>query len=404
MAKKKEKEVGFLTMGDVVAPTEEIPTVGVGMLGYAFMGKAHSNAYKIMSYIYWPPPALPRLVAMSGRREARVAEAARRFGYEKHYTDWHKMLKDDEVELFDNGAPNDIHLEPCIEAAEMGKHIWCEKPLGRTAGEAKEMLSAAEKSGIKNMVSFNGRFLPAMGLAKQMIDEGRIGKIYHFRAQYLQEWILPHQKTPLVWRLDGDVAGSGSLGDLAAHTIDLGRFLVGEFKSVMAMTKTMIRERTMPDDPDAKGKVTVDDAVESVVEFQNGAVGTIEASRMCSGRKNHETIEINGSKGSIYFDMEDMNRLKVNLIEDRKKGVEGFHDVLVTEATHPHFDVWWPHGHIIGWGATFVHEARHIVDAVANDKEVGPYAATFEDGYKCNVICDAMTESARKGKKVSIRY
>jgi len=401
---KKEKEVGFLTMGDVVAPTKEIPKIGVGMLGYAFMGKAHSYAYKTMSYIYWPPPAIPRLVAISGRREGRLAEAARRFGYERHYTDWHQMLKDKDVQLFDNGAPNDMHKEPCIEAAEMGKHIWCEKPLGRTAGEAKEMLSAAKKAGIKHMVSFNGRLLPAMALARQLIKEGRIGKIYHFRAQYLQEWILPHQNTPLVWRLDGQVAGSGSLGDLAAHTIDLGRFLVGEFKSVMALTKTMIKERTVPGDPTKKAKVTVDDAVEAVVEFENGAVGTIEASRMCSGRKNHETIEINGSKGSIYFDMEDMNRLKVNLIDDRKKAVEGFHDVLVTEATHPYFDVWWPHGHIIGWGATFVHEAKHIMDAIVNDKPVGPEAATFEDGYRCNVICDAIVESAKANKKVSIRY
>jgi predicted dehydrogenase len=403
MPKKKDKEVGFLTMGDVVSPTSEIPEVGVGMLGYAFMGKAHSHAYKTMSYIYWPPPAIPKLVAISGRREKRVAEAARRFGYEKYYTDWHKMLKDDKVELFDNGAPNDMHMEPCIEAAEAGKPIWCEKPLGRNTEEAKEMVKAANKAGIKNMVSFNARFLPAIGLAKQLIDEGRIGKVYHFRGQYLQEWILPHQQTPLVWRLDGEVAGSGSLGDLAAHTIDLGRYLVGEYKSVMATTKTMIKERTLPDDPKKTGKVTVDDAVEAVVEFKNGAVGTIEASRMCSGRKNHEIIEINGKKGSIYFDMEDMNRLKVNLIEDRKKGVEGFHDVIVTEASHPNFDVWWPHGHIIGWGATFVHEARQIVDAVVNDADIGPQGATFEDGYKCNLICDAMVESAKSGKKVSIK-
>ena len=399
-----KKEVGFLTMGEVVSPTKEIKKVGVGVLGYAFMGKAHSYAYKTMSYIYWPPPAIPRLVAMSGRNEARLAEAARRYGYERYYTDWHKLIKDPDVELFDNAAPNNMHKDPCIEAAEEGKHIFCEKPLGRNAQEAKEILSAVKKAGVKHMISFNGRFLPAIGLAKQLIEEGRLGEIYHFRAQYLQEWILPHHNTPLVWRLNGDIAGSGSLGDLAAHCIDLGRFLVGEFKSVMGVTKTMIKERPLPDDPSKMGKVTVDDAVEAVVEFENGAIGTLEASRMCSGRKNHETIEINGSKGSIYFDMEDMNRLKVNLVEDAEKGVEGFHDVLVTEAAHPYFDVWWPHGHIIGWGATFVHEARHMMNAIANDEDVGPYGATFEDGYRCNVVCDAILESARTGKKVNITY
>jgi predicted dehydrogenase len=399
-----DKKVGFLTMGDVKSNIEEIPEIGVGMLGYAFMGKAHSNAYNKMSYIYWPPPALPRLVAICGRTEEKVAEAAKRFGYEKYYTDWHDMLKDDEIDLFDNGAPNNLHKDPCIEAAEMGKHIWCEKPLARTAEEAKEMLDAVEKAGVKHMVSFNYRFVPAIAMAKRLIDEGVLGDIYHFRAKYLQEWLLPHHGTPLAWRMRKDIAGSGALGDLGAHIIDLGRFLLGEFKSVMSLTKTAIKERPLPDDPDKKGEVTVDDAFESVVEFENGAVGTLEASRLCSGRKNYQTIEINGEKGSIFFDLEDMNRLKVNLVEDVEKEIEGFHDVLVTEANHPYYGVWWPQGHIIGWADTFVNKANHIMDAIANDRDIDPQAATFEDGYRCAVVCDAILESADKGSKVEIGY
>ncbi len=399
-----EKKVGFLTMGDVSSETGDIPEIGVGMLGYAFMGKAHSNAYRTMSYMYWPPPAVPKLVAMCGRTEEKVSQAAKRFGYEKYYTDWHKMLDDDSIDLFDNGGPNNMHKEPCIEAAEKGKHLWCEKPLARNADEASEMLKAAEKAGVKHMVSFNYRFVPAIALARQLIEDGTLGEIYHFRAKYLQEWLLPHHNTPLAWRMDREKAGSGALGDLGAHVIDIGRFLVGEFDSVMATTKTAIKERPLPDDPNKMGEVTVDDAIESVIEFENGAVGTLEASRLCSGRKNYQTIEVNGEKGSIFFNLEDLNRLKVNLVEDTEDDVEGFHDILVTESSHPHFDVWWPQGHIIGWADTFVNKANHIMDAIANDKDVGPQAATFEDGYRCAVVCDAMLESAEAEKKIKIGY
>ncbi|MGH2544651.1 MAG: Gfo/Idh/MocA family protein, partial [Ardenticatenaceae bacterium] len=224
-----EKETGFTTMAGARSEGEA-PTVGVGMLGYAFMGKAHTNAYKTIPYMMYPPPAIPRLVAVAGRAEEAVAEAARRYGYETYYTDWREMLEDDRVQLFDNGGPNDIHAEPSIAAAQAGKHVFCEKPLARSGAEAREMLDAVQKAGVKHMVAFNYRFVPAIRLARNLIESGRLGQIYHYRAVYLQEWIMPHYDVPKIWRLDQALAGSGALGDLGAHIIDLGRFLVGEMK------------------------------------------------------------------------------------------------------------------------------------------------------------------------------
>lgn len=399
-----EEEVGFVTMAEVREKVEKIPEIGIGMLGYAFMGKAHSNAFKKMPYIFWPPPAIPKLVAICGRNEAKVSEASRRYGYSKYYTDWHDLVKDPEVELFDNSAPNNLHEEPCIEAAENGKNILCEKPLARTAEEAERMLNAVEKSGVKHMVGFNYRFVPAIREAKKLIEEGTIGRIYHYHAKYLQEWIM-EPDFPLVWRLDKTVAGSGALGDLGAHIIDLAHFLVGEIDSLSAVTRTFITERPLPSDPTKRGKVEVDDAFEALVEFKNGAIGTISGSRFCAGRKNYQLIEIYGSKGSIVFNLERLNELRVHLRDHSPKDLEpSFHDTLVTEAYHPYVSRWWPHGHIIGWEHAQVHQVYHLIDAIINDKDVGPYGATFEDGYKCAVVCDAILESANTGKKVQINY
>lgn len=398
----EERRVGFVTMGEARGAVGEIPEVGIGMLGYAFMGKAHSNAYKKIPYICWPPVAMPKLVAIAGRNEAAVSEAARRYGFEGYYTDWREMIKDERIKIFDNTGPNNMHMEPCIEAAKAGKHVVCEKPLARNADEARRMLEAVKAAGVKHMVAFNYRFVPAVRLAKKLIEDGVIGEIYHYRAQYLQEWIMD-PNFPMVWRLSKEVAGSGALGDLGAHIIDLARFLVGEPKAVMAKTVTFIKERPSAEDPSKKVAVDVDDAFEAVVEFENGAVGTLEASRFCAGRKNHEVFEINGSKGSIAFDLEDLNRLKVYLKGDNPD-VAGFHDVLVSESYHPFWEWWWPHGHIIGWEHTFVHELYHFIDCVVNGKDVGPYAATFEDGYRCAVICDAIIRSSEEGRRIEISY
>ena len=389
-------DVGFVTMGSA-ASAGDIPEIGVGMLGYAFMGKAHSNAYRKIAYMTWPPPLMPRLVAICGRNEEAVTEAARRYGYERAATDWRSLVADDRVQLFDNGGPNDLHAEPTVAAAEAGKHVVCEKPLGRTAGESHEIWRRVDGAGVKHLCAFNYRFVPAVRLAREMLEADELGEIYHFRARYLQEWIAD-PSFPMVWRLDRATAGSGALGDLGAHVIDLARYLVGEVASVMGMTRTFVEDRE-------GGHVDVDDAVEAVVEFENRAVGTIEASRFCPGRKNAMAFEINGSKGSIAFELERMNELQVNLTGSTPGArAQGFRTVLVSEADHPFWEHWWPHGHIIGWEHTFVHELHHLLSCIATGSSVGPHGATFEDGYRTAEICDAILRSAESGRREAVTY
>ena len=392
----------FTSMAGPTA-AEDIPEVGVGMLGYAFMGKAHSNAFKTIPYMMYPPPAVPRLVSVSGRDADGVAAAARRYDYAKHTTDWREQIADPAVQLFDNGGPNNTHAEPCIAAAEAGKHILCEKPLGRTATESKEMLDAVQKANVKHMVGFNYRFVPAIRQIRNLIDSGALGRIYHWRAVYLQEWILPHYGTRKIWRLDKSVCGSGALGDLGAHIIDLAHYLVGDIKSVSALTKTFIKERPL-EDGSGMGEVDVDDAFVAAVEFANGAIGTLESTRFAAGRKNRNCFEINAEKGSIRFNLERMNELEVFWVGDEPQETQGFHNVLISEGHHPWWENWWPHGHMIGWEHTFIHEITHLLDCIVNDKEVGPHGATFEDGYRTAVVCDAVLDSAAARRQVDIVY
>jgi predicted dehydrogenase len=394
-------EVGFTSMAGAKA-SGKAPEIGVGMMGYAFMGKAHSNAYKTIPYMIYPPPAIPLLAAITGRDEGSVKEAALRYGYTKYYTDWRDMIRDDHVQLFDNGGPNDAHAEPCIAAAQAGKDILCEKPLARTAKEAAAMLEAVTKAGVKHMVSFNYRYVPAIRQAYELIKSGQLGEIYHFRATYLQEWIMD-PNFGMVWRLDKNRAGSGALGDLGAHIIDLARFLVGEPRRVSAITRTFIKQRPLANGA-GMGDVTVDDAFVSLFDFENGAMGTLEASRFCAGRKNHQVLEINGSKGSLVFNLERLNELDVFWKDEQPKETQGFHNVLISESYHPFWGNWWPHGHMIGWEHTFIHEISHLLDAIVNHREIAPYGATFEDGYKNAVICDAILESANTGRHMDIHY
>jgi predicted dehydrogenase len=389
-------DVGFVTMGSA-ASAGDVPEIGVGMLGYAFMGKAHSNAYRKIAYMTWPPPMLPRLVAICGRSEQAVAEAARRYGFERAVTDWRALVEDERVQLFDNSGPNDLHAEPTAAAAEAGKHVVCEKPLGRTADESHAIWQRVERAGVKHLCAFNYRFVPAIRLAREMLEAGELGQPYHFRARYLQEWIAD-PAFPKVWRLDRAVAGSGALGDLGAHVIDLARYLVGEVASVSGLTRTFVEDRE-------GGRVDVDDAVEAVVEFEGGAVGTIEASRFCPGRKNGMGFEINGSKGSIAFELERLNELQVHLAGSSPGArAQGFRTVLVSEADHPFWEHWWPHGHIIGWEHTFVHELHHLLSCIARDEPVGPHGATFEDGYRAAEVCDAILRSAESGRRERVAY
>ncbi len=392
-------EVGFISMAGAKA-SGEIPEVGVGMLGYAFMGKAHTNAFKKIPYMVYPPPAIPRLVAIAGRNQEAVEEAARRYGYQHAYTDWRELVKNDDVQLFDNGGPNDVHAEACIAAAQAGKHILCEKPLARDAAEAARMLEAVTKAGVKHMTAFNYRFVPAIRLAKELLEQGALGEIFHFRAVYLQEWIVDPD-FGMIWRLDKNQAGSGALGDLGAHIIDLARFLVGEPRSVSADTQTFVKQR--PQDGEMV-PVTVDDAFVATVSFENGAIGTLEASRFCPGRKNGMTFEVNGSKGSLCFELERLNELQVFWKDEQPRETQGFHNVMVSESYHPFWKHWWPQGHIIGWEHTFVHEITHMLEAIVAGKAIPPYGATFEDGYKNAVICDAILQSAHNGRRLAIHY
>lgn len=377
------------------------PEIGIGMLGYAFMGKAHSNAFRKIPYMMYPPAAIPRMVGIAGRNEAAVQEAAKRYGYENAYTDWRDMLANDDIQVFDNGGPNNAHAEPSIAAAEAGKHVFCEKPLGRTAEESMRMLEAVRKADVKHMVAFNYRFVPAIQQAKKLIESGKLGRIYHWRVVYLQEWGMDPQM-PISWRFQKDIAGSGALGDLGAHIIDLARFLVGEPKSVMGYAQTWMTER--PDGSGGMTKADVDDGFVAAMEFENGALGTVEATRFAQGRKNFNSFEINGENGSIQFNLERLNELNVFWAGEDPNTTQGFHNVLVSEAHHPYWENWWPHGHIIGWEHSFVHEFDHFFRAIVNYTDVAPYGATFVDGYRNAVICDAILNSASSGQRVDIKY
>ena len=371
-----------------------VPELGVGILGYRFMGRAHTNAYKKIPYIFWPPTARPRLVAICGRTEEKVAEAARRYGYEGYYTDWRQMVEDPRIQVFDNSGPHGAHCEPSIAFAEAGKHVLCEKPLGLNAEETARMLEAVQRAGVKHMCGFNYRFLPAVRLAKDIIDQGLLGHLLHFRGGYMQEG--GHRPE----RLESHVGGSGVLLGLGSHIIDLARFLAGEIVSVMAMLPDM--------------------GVLALVEFANGAHGTLEASGLCAGNKNRHTWEIYGTDGSLAWDLEDLNRLHVYLEHDSPE-LRGFRNILVTEASHPYISweqpakveeaasargvktrVWWPHGHILGWEHGHINEIAYFLDAVANDRPIAPYGATFEDGHRVAVISDAMERSYAERKQVDI--
>src|SRR3954469_18848080 len=382
-------KVGFVTMADS-SGGGDIPTVGIGMLGYGFMGKAHSNAYKTLAYMTWPPPLIPELVAIAGRNEEGVAAAAARYGFEEHVTDWRKLIEDPRVQVFDNASTNDVHAAPSIAAAEAGKHVICEKPLGRDAEESYETWQRVQAAGVKHMCAFNYRFVPAVRLAREMIEAGELGEILHFRGAYLQEW---GATDAALWRFDRAAAGSGALGDLGAHVVDMARYLVGEIATVAARTQTFQPGRE------------VDDAVEAVVSFEGGAIGTIEASRFATGRKNAFTWEINGSKGSLRFDLERLNELQVHLTGSTPgPRAQGFRTVLVSEADHPFWEHWWPQGHIIGWEHTFVHELHHLLAAIRDDTPVGPHGATLEDGYRAAEVCDAMLRSSSTGAHETVRY
>lgn len=376
------------------------------MIGYKFMGKAHSNAWRQAPH-FFDLPARPVLHTICGRNAGGVREAADALGWENTATDWRAVVENPEIDVVDIVTGNDTHAEMAIAAMRAGKAVLCEKPLAMDAKQAHEMLDIARETGVVHMVCHNYRRIPAIVLAKQLIESGRLGEIYHYRARYLQDWIVD-PNFPLVWRLQGDLAGSGAHGDINAHIIDLGRYLVGEIAEVCGLMETFIKERPLPGASEGlsaagtaeKGKVTVDDAVVTIGKFENGALLNLEATRFALGRKNGIQLEINGSKGSISFDFEDMNRLKFYSEED-PQGQRGFRDILVTESSHDYAGAWWPPGHIIGYEHTFVHTIANFVRAVDAGKSVQP---TFEDGYRNQVVLDAVSASSADRSWKTVEY
>ncbi|MEI8387106.1 MAG: Gfo/Idh/MocA family oxidoreductase [Verrucomicrobiota bacterium] len=371
----------------------------VGLIGYNFMGKAHSNAWR-QAGRFFELPAEIEMRTLCGRSPAGVKAAAVNLGWNRTATDWREVVSDPEIDVVDICTPNDCHYEIAIEAAKQGKAVLCEKPLAMNVAECEDMVAAAKKARVVNMVCHVYRRIPAMALAKAMIERGDLGdRIYHFRARYAQDWITD-PSFPLVWRLQSKIAGSGSHGDLGAHIIDLGRYLVGEIKEVCGLMETFIKERPLQAElgdglsakaSDKTGKVTVDDAVSWIGRFKNGAIANMEATRFAQGRKNNITIEINGSKGSLYFDFEDMNRLKFYSADD-PADARGFRDILVTESIHPYAGAWWPPGHIIGYEHTFVHAFADFTKAVVVGKSVQP---TFADGLANEKVLAAVSKSAK---------
>ncbi len=380
--------------------------IRVGMVGYKFMGRAHSHAFVDVPVMF-KPAAVPVLQAVCGRDEAGVGAAAAEYGWKSHETDWRTLVARDDVDIVDIATPTDSHAEIAIAAAEHGKHVFCEKPLAMNLAEAKAMLAAAEHGGVKHQAGFNYRWLPAVMLAKRMIAEGRLGTIRHFRAQYLQDWIVDPD-FPLVWRLDKSVAGLGVLGDLGSHVIDLARYLVGEITSVACLLDTFIKERPVLAETadglsaagggEERGEVTVDDAALFMARFADGATGSFEVSRLATGRKNFEVIEINGSEGSLAFNLERLNELQYYSLADTE-GEQGFRTILATDPGHPFVDHWWPPGHTLGWEHSHVHQMFELCDAIGSDRMPDP---SFADGERCQAVLEACAQSAESGQWVGI--
>ena len=379
------------------------PTLGVGMVGYAFMGQAHSQAWRTVNAAFDLPYAVD-MAAIAGRNKDNVSAAAQKFGWRSYETDWRALVDRDDIGLVDVCSPGGNHAEVAIAALAAGKHVLCEKPLANTVAEAREMVKAAETAaagGVRSMVGFNYRRVPAAAFARQLVQEGRLGTIRHVRAVYLQDWIVDPE-FPLVWRLKKDEAGSGALGDIASHIVDLTQFITGQsITGVSGLTETFIKERPLVASTEGlrgkgsseRGQVTVDDAALFVARLSGGAVATYEATRFALGRKNGLRLELNGSKGSLAFDLERLNELEVYL-EDDDNTTQGFRRVLVTEAEHPYMAAWWPAGHIIGWEHSFTNEAYDLVTAIGNGTNPAP---SFADGLQVQLVLDAVERSADAG-------
>ena len=381
--------------------------IGIAMLGTGFMGKAHSNGWMKVAK-FFDVPYEPVFKVVAGLEKNEVETFAARWGYEHSTTDWREALKRDDVDIVAVGTPTNLHKEMVIEAAKHGKAVFCEKPVALSYKDAVEMAEAVKKAGVLNYLNHNYRRVPAVAYAKRLIDEGKLGTIYHWRGAYLQDWIMD-PSFPLTWHLQKEFASAGPLWDLGSHSVDMAHFLIGDIAAVTAMNKTFIKERPLPgvgaatfsagtSGGSGTGEVTVDDASFMVVEFANGALGSFDVSRFGGGRKNFNNVEIYGSKGSIVFNNERMNELQYLNKED-DPNCQGFRDIFVTESTHPYVAAWWPPGHGIGYEHPFVNAMADFLNAMKDGKPVTP---NLEDGKKIMQVLEAATKSSDEGRKVAV--
>lgn len=369
--------------------------LNIAIIGAQFMGRAHSNAWMDVGK-FFDLPFNPVMKLACDQEPRCLAEFARRFGWQETTTNWEEVVSRKDIDVVDICTSNAAHMPIAVAAAKAGKHILCEKPMAMNAKEARAMHEAAQQTSVHNMVAFNYRRVPAIALAKQMIDEGRIGRIFHFNAVYYQDWLVD-PNFPYVWRNDKKTAGSGAHGDMNAHTVDLARFLVGEISSVCAAEEIFVKERPLANAP-GKAEVTADDALISLARFETGTLGSFMATRFATGRKNFMRFEIFGSEGSLSFNLERMNEIEYFNKSDNLRD-QGFRTILATESVHPYINHWWPPGHIIGWEHTFIHEVADLVCAIGNHT---PLAPDFHDGLRNQLVLDAMQESSQSGQWVEI--
>ena len=373
--------------------------LNIGVVGYGFMGRTHSNAFKKVGN-FFDLPYEPVLKTICARNADRARSFAERWGYESVATDWRKLVESKDIDLVDIASPNDTHTEIAIAAAQAGKMVMCEKPLGRNPAESESMVKAVEQAGVANMVWYNYRRVPAVVLAKQLIDEGLLGKIFHYRTVFLQDWTISSdlpQGGEALWRLDASVAGSGVTGDLLAHNIDTAMWLNGQIDEVTAMTETFIKTRkhnlTGKEEP-----VRIDDASAFLARFQNGSLATFEATRYARGHKALYTFEINGERASIIWDLHDLHRLQ--FFDHRDEGrLRGWKSIHITDGDHPYMKHWWVPGLQIGYEHTFIHQAADFLSAVGEGKTASP---TFHDALKTDYVTSAVLESAAKRSWIKV--
>jgi len=368
----------------------------IGVLGYGFMGKCHSHAFKVIPYIYPEAKIFPRLLILCGRNKEQVRREAARYGFDEYSTDWQDLVLDKRIDVIDNCGPDPAHPEPCIAALESGKHVICEKPLAVSVEDARKMRDAAKKATGKAMCVFNYRFFPAVRLAKDLITSGRLGRIYQMQVRYAQmaghdPSVPPDKVWYSSWPYSGVLQGIGS------HAIDQCRFLVGEIKSVAAKVKTFNKARTSPG-----SSIGIDEATAAILEFENGALGIMVATAVAAGSKNVLSWEINGSAGSLRWSLEHPNTLLGCLEERGDRSLSGFTEISVTNGDHPYAAAWWPTGHTLGWEHAHIIEKFHFLNAIASGAEMSPFIATFEDGYRVAVIIAAMKESSLCGRRIEI--